>query len=127
VIPFQERKKLRKILYSKISLVILAVMLFFVGKGAWGIHQKAQIAISERNIAQRSLLELEARTVELQASLIRLKSDIGVEEEIRQKYSVVRPGEEVVVIVDDRAKKSENSKVGIGNWILQSIISFFGF
>ncbi|OIP65380.1 hypothetical protein AUK15_01810 [Candidatus Nomurabacteria bacterium CG2_30_43_9] len=102
-------------------------MLFFVGKGAWGIHQKAQIAISERNIAQRSLLELEARTVELQASLIRLKSDIGVEEEIRQKYSVVRPGEEVVVIVDDRAKKSENSKVGIGNWILQSIISFFGF
>ncbi|PIQ35528.1 MAG: hypothetical protein COV32_01775 [Candidatus Yonathbacteria bacterium CG10_big_fil_rev_8_21_14_0_10_43_136] len=127
MIPFQERKKLRKILYSKISLVILAVMLFFVGKGAWGIHQKAQIAISERNIAQRSLLELEARTVELQASLIRLKSDIGVEEEIRQKYSVVRPGEEVVVIVDDRAKKSENSKVGIGNWILQSIISFFGF
>ncbi|HAS85014.1 MAG TPA: hypothetical protein DCS23_03030 [Candidatus Yonathbacteria bacterium] len=104
---------------------MLAVMLFFAGKGAWGIHQKAQIAISERNIAQRSMLEMEERTAELQSSLIHLKSDIGVEEEIRQKYSVVRPGEEVVVIVDDRAKKSENSEAGIGNGFWRSIVDFF--
>lgn len=110
MIPFQGRQKLRKILYSKVTLFILAVFVFFVGRGAWNTHEKAQIARSERDIAERALAELESRTSELQASLIRLKSDRGIEEEVRQKYTVARIGEEVVVVVDDSMKKSENGE-----------------
>lgn len=126
MIPFQERKKMRNILYSKITLAVLFVVLFFVVRGAWGIHQKAQIAISERDIARHSLEDLDARTVELGISLDRLKSEKGIEAEIRQKFTVVRSGEEVVVVVDDSAKKGENGGVAEKSF-WQRVIGFFGF
>lgn len=125
MIPFQERKKLRKILYSKTSLFVLAVVLFAVGRGAWAIHQKASIAISERDIALRSLSELESRNSELKVSLARLKSGQGIEEEVRQKYTVARVGEEIVVVVDDNAKKGKNSEVASNRSFWQRIVSFF--
>lgn len=127
MIPFQERKKLRKILYSRVTLAVLALALFLVARGAWGIHQKAQIAISERGIAEHSLGELESRTAELKASLERLKSRRGVEEEIRQKFDAALPNEEVVKIVDDSAKKGENSEAAGSKSPWQQFVSFFGF
>ena len=127
MIPFQGRQKLRKILYSKVTLFVIAVLVFFVGRGAWNTHEKAQIARSERNIAERSLSELESRASELQASLIRLKSDRGIEEEVRQKYTVARLGEEVVIVVDDSVKKGENGEAVAEKSPWQSFVSFFGF
>lgn len=98
-----------------------------MGKGAWGIHQKAQIALSEREIAARSLSDLEARTAELKESLTRLKSERGIEEEVRQKYTVARPGEEVVIVVDDSGKKGENSGAMEQKSFWQKLASIFGF
>lgn len=127
MIPFQERKKIRKFLYSKVTIAVLFVVLFAVGKGAWAIHQKAGIARSERDIAERALSELETRTAELQESLALLKSERGIEEAVRQKYTVARPGEEVVVVVDDSAKKGKNGEAMEQKSYWQNFISFFGF
>lgn len=127
MIPFQERKKIRKILYSKTSLFILAVFLFVVSNGAWRIYQKAAIARTERDRAAQSLADLQARTTELQTSLARIQSQRGVEEDVRKKYTVARPGEDVVVVVDDSAKKSENSEASSTPSIWARITSFFGF
>lgn len=125
MIPFQGRQKLRKILYSKITLIILAVMVFFVGRGAWNTHMKAQIARSEQNISERMLAEMESRNYELQASLIRLKSARGIEEEVRQKYAVARIGEEVVIVVDDSVKKGENDETTVEKGFWQRFVSIF--
>jgi len=127
MIPFQERKKLRKILYSRVTLAVLFVVLVLVAKGAWGIHQKAQIAISEREIAEHSLRELEERTAELDMSLGRLKSGSGMEAEIRQKFDVARSNEQVVEIVDDSSKKGENNEAVGSKGLWQNVSSFFGF
>lgn len=116
MIPFQERKKLRKILYSKASLIALFLLLGVALNGAWGIYQKAAIARAERDRAKRSLAELEARTTELQASLARLESEKGIETDVRQKFTVALPGEDVVVIVDDPAEKSKNIETPRGFW-----------
>jgi cell division protein FtsB len=127
MLPFQERKKLRKILYSKASLIALGILLFFVASGAWNIYQKAVIARSERDRAERALVDLQVRTAELTASLARLQSDQGVEEDVRQKFTVAKPGEDVVVVVDDTSKKSENSQAGQTKSLWARIISVFGF
>lgn len=127
MIPFQERKKLRKILYSKFTLVVLVGLFFVVGEGAWQVHQKAVVAQTERGIAARSLVELQSRTNELETSLARLKSDKGVEEEIRQKYTVARNGEEVVIVVDENAKKSENGVAPLSESFWQRLAAAFGF
>ena len=127
MIPFQERKKIRKILYSKASLVILAVLLFMVADGAWQVYQKARIARDERDRAARSLQDLQARNAELTASLARVQSNEGIEEDVRQKFAVARPGEDVVIVVDDNSKKSENSEASttVGFWA--RLVSFLGF
>ena len=109
MLPFQERKKFRKILYSKASILVLLVGLVLVSRGAWSVHQKAEIARTERNESVRMLAELQGRNTALEASLERLKSDKGIEDEVRQKYAVARPGEEVVVVVDESGKKGKNS------------------
>ena len=124
MLPFQERKKFRKILYSKATLVVLLVMVVFVARGAWQIHEKAVIARAERDEAARALAELQNRTTELQASLGRLRSGQGIEEELRQKFTVAKPGEEVVVVVDESAKKSENG-TSQSKSFWESILGFF--
>lgn len=126
MIPFQDRKRIRGFLYSKTSLSVLFLMLLLAGNGVWGIYQKSKTASSERDIALRSLTDLESRTAELQVSLDHLGTARGIEEEVRQKYTVARKGEEVVVVVDDSAKKSKNDMVADEGGFWQKVLSVFG-
>ncbi len=117
MLPFQGRKKFRKILYSKATILILLVVLVFVARGAWKIHEKAAIARVERDQVALALEEIDGRTTELQASLALRRTDQGIEDEIRRKFTVARPWEEVVVVVDESAKKGKNDEVaGMGFW-----------
>ncbi|MBI5798669.1 MAG: hypothetical protein HZB10_01945 [Candidatus Yonathbacteria bacterium] len=125
MIPFQERKKLRKILYSKVTILVLFLVLLAVGRGAWGVYQKAEIARGERDVALRTLTDIESRTAKLETSLNRLKSEQGIEEEVRQKYMVSKLGEEVVVVVDDSAKKGENTETGTDRGFWSRFVEFF--
>lgn len=123
--PFQERKKLRKILYSKITLLVLFVACVLVARGAWGVYQKARIADSERNQALKAREELQGRAAELEASLTRLRSDQGVEEELRQKFTVAQPGESVVIVVDETDKTSKNSDTAKEGGFWSRVVDFF--
>ena len=123
--PFQERKKIRKILYSKVTLLVLFIACALVARGAWGIHQKALIAGSERNQALVAQKELQERTGELEASLLRLKSEQGIEEELRQKFTVAQPGESVVVVIDEAEKTGKNTEVGEERSFWSHVVNFF--
>lgn len=112
-------------MYSKVSLLILFVILLIVGKGAWNVHKKAEIARAERNIALRYITQLETRNVEMLASLEHFKNDSGIEEEVRQKYTVARHGEEIVVVVDDDVKKGKNSEVVEKKSLWKRTMDFF--
>lgn len=110
MIPFQERKKLRKILYAKATLFVLLIILIFVARGTYQVYQKAHIARTGQKEVEKSFEELALHARELEQSVERLKSEQGIEGEIRQKFTVARPGEEVVVIVDESTKKSKNGE-----------------
>ncbi|MHB1118319.1 MAG: hypothetical protein ACYCZ7_02245 [Minisyncoccota bacterium] len=125
MLPFQERKKFRKILYSKTSIFVLFVALILASHGAWRVYQKAEIARTERDESVRVLTEIEERTKELETSLAGLKSDQGIENEVRQKYAVARPGEEVVVVVDENSKKGKNGDEAPQESFWQRLVSFF--
>lgn len=125
MLPFQERKKFRKILYSKASILVLLVAFILVSRGAWSVHQKAEIARTERDESVRMLAELQERNTALEASLERLKSDKGIEDEVRQKYAVARPGEEVVVVVDESSKKGKNGDEALQKSFWQRLVLFF--
>lgn len=97
---FQKKRKIRKILYSPIILLTLILLLVILIRGLFGVYKKAQL--SARNL-ERERIELEkliSREKSLASSIDYLKTEQGIEDEIRTKFRVVKEGESVAVIVD---------------------------
>ena len=86
---------------SRVTIGVLAVLIFFVARGTWGVYQKAQESRSNLALTQKAYAELEDRQSVLAAQIEALKTSRGVEEEIRSRYEVAKPGEQVALIVDD--------------------------
>lgn len=99
---FQEKKRFRRYLYSKGAVAMLLVLVIFFGRASWGVYKKEQESAANAAQAQVSLKRLEDRQKILTHELNRLKTDEGIEEEIRSKFGVSKPGEQVIIIVDDR-------------------------
>ena len=110
----RERQRMRRFLYSWLSLGILAIVTFFLVKGAFGI-----ITIERESAARVRELESEAaalalREGELKDEIERLKTPEGVINAIKDKFSVTREGEYVAIIVDERLRASSSEKEGEG-------------
>jgi len=112
----RQRQRLRRILYSWLSLGVVAVITFFLVKGAFGI-----ITIERKSAAKVRELESESvalalRENELEDEIERLKTSEGVIEAIKDKFSVTREGEYVAIIVDERTRATSSEKEAEG-WL----------
>ncbi len=87
-------------MYSKPMLIALAVVIVFIARGVFGVSQKYKE--SKQNLEKVALEQasLDKRQQSLQSENYRLETDRGIEEEIRSKFQVVKPGEQVAIIVD---------------------------
>lgn len=101
--PFSStRSKKRSTFSFKILVLLLVGLTVFLVKATIGVWQKQRASAEKLAQSQREREELEEREAELIATIERLKTDRGIEEEIREKLNVARPGERVVTIVDER-------------------------
>ena len=69
-------------------------MIDFMGKMA--------ITAENRKIAENKVRELEEDKEKLSANIAKLKTESGIEETIREKFGLVKPGEDVIIIVEDK-------------------------
>ncbi|KKR52195.1 MAG: hypothetical protein UT90_C0023G0013 [Parcubacteria group bacterium GW2011_GWA1_40_21] len=111
MLEFQEKKKLRNILYSKITLIALFIILIFIARATLSVYHKQKTSKGNLNKAQEEIAELKKREKMLNYEIDRLKTDRGTEEEIRKKFMVGKAGEQVIVIVDDN-KTNKNNAAG---------------
>ena len=109
IMEFQEKRKVKRILYSKVTLVILAIVIVVLVNSVWGVYKKRALSKENLEKTQASLEILQAREKLLSAEIERLKSATGVEEEIREKFGLVKPGEEVIIIVDNDSQVSTST------------------
>jgi len=70
-------------------------------KAVWGVYQKQDITKDNLFKVEASLNSLQAREKMLSSEIERLKTASGKEEEIREKYGLIKEGEEMIVVVDD--------------------------
>jgi cell division protein FtsB len=98
----QRKQRMRRILYSWPSLVLAAVITFFLVKGATGVMLKERKSAERVRNLESQAKELESRQGELESSIARLQTEDGILEEIREKFSVSREGEYVAIIVDEK-------------------------
>jgi cell division protein FtsB len=108
---FQEKRKLRKIIFSRKVLVLLAFVSAFLIFSTVKVYIKSRNAVSKNEEIKKEVADLEQRKSDLQKEISRLQSESGAEEEVRKKFNVQKPGEEVLVIVE---KNNENDKINQG-------------
>jgi cell division protein FtsB len=106
---FQEKRKIKKILYSKVVLFILIVLISILLFKVWDVYKKQSLAFYNLSKAAASLEGLQVREKMLLSEIQKLKTEAGAEAEIREKYGLVKPSEEVILIVDGDQGVDPNS------------------
>lgn len=99
---FQKKKRIRKIMYSPITLTILAIVFAILTSGVWGVYNKMKLSVRNLEKERTEQAKLESRKSNLANSIEYLKTEQGIENEIRTKFRAVKDGEKIVVIVDDK-------------------------
>jgi len=97
---FQAHRRARRIIYSWPSLVILFVIMLVLAKATWGAYGKYTLARDNLADVRREHDSLEGRKETLSREIARLKTQEGVEEQIRRNFQVAKPGEDLVVVTD---------------------------
>lgn len=103
MIEFQKKKRIRRVLYSPIVLLTLAIIFVILFRSSWGIYHKERLSSVNLEKEKIELEKLSLREKNLNSSLAYLKTEQGIENEIRSKFRVVKEGEKVAVIIDDEA------------------------
>jgi len=117
MLEFQEKRRFRRLLYSRVTLVILLLILIWLLNAVWKVYKKQDMTKDNLTKTTADLEDLKAREKMLSLEIDRLKTEGGTEEEIREKYGLVRPGEEVLVVVDnDDSINSNSTSTKISFW-----------
>ncbi|MEI6528675.1 MAG: septum formation initiator family protein [bacterium] len=109
MLEFQEKRKIRKMMYSKPALIVLFIAIVFLLKEVYDIYQKQQISRQNYDRVATSVESLKSREKMLTSELDRLSTNQGVEAEIREKFNVVKPGEEIIMVINSSSSEADQT------------------
>lgn len=118
----RKRRKLKKNSLRILFIGGLLIAVVFLSRATWNLYQKNSLARESRNDAEQEFANLENRYEGLSADLSRLQTDHGLEEELRTKFQVSKPGEHTIVLLDPK-QEEDDEESGEGFW--RSLINFF--
>lgn len=114
---FQVKPELLRRLRVWLILAGLALLVFIFGRGVWHLWTNNSLAGQRERESATQVAELSKRKIFLERKIAELKTDRGLEEELRTSFSVVRPGEKVINIVDpDKATLTATSTPAKSHW-----------
>jgi cell division protein FtsB len=108
---WQPKQAWQRYLYSPLAIGLMALLVLLLGARAWRGYSTYRLAEDEREQATADLEALNARQKELAADVALLQSDAGVEQKLRQKFSVAKEGEKVIAVIAPEAEASQSDKV----------------
>ncbi len=100
------RKKKYNFWHSPLVLLILFGIVVLFAYNMVGLVKKQRETSKNKTSEQSKIDDLRKRDGELTQEIEKLNTDKGVEESIRDKFQVVKPGEKMVVIVDSEDKQA---------------------
>ncbi len=103
-------------MYSRITIFLLLIAVIFLGRSTYHIYSKEKLSAENYATVQSSLDDLKKRENMLDAEIKRLNTERGVEEEIRSKFSVAKPGETVVLVINSTNTASTLNKANSSLW-----------
>ena len=91
--------------HSPLVLIFLFIILVLFSYNMIGLIQKERETNKNKVSELNKIDELKKRKDTLSKDIDRLNTEEGIEESVRDKFQVVKPGEKMVIIVDENANK----------------------
>ena len=101
MLDFYQKRKLKNVLQSHITLVILLLLLIPLLLSVHERYQMEREMAAKRAEIEVELNELRARKASLEETVLYLQDERGIESEIRRHFDVAKEGEQVVIIIDE--------------------------
>jgi len=99
---FQKSRKLKYIMRSKLFLMFLGIVIFAFIYSMFGFVDKMEETSKNRKIVEDKIIELEKSKEKLNSEIVKLKTEKGVEESIREKFGLAKEGENMIMVIDDK-------------------------
>jgi cell division protein FtsB len=106
MLDFQQKRKLRNILYNHWFLGVLCLLVILSIHSIWSVYRKQIESENLLQLAKAQETELQDREKELRQKIDDLKTPQGLEAEIRSKFNVAKPDESVVVVLESTSTDS---------------------
>jgi cell division protein FtsB len=120
----RQKRKVKGLLYHRVTISILFLFLLIVAHSTWDVYSKKRESEELERISLMHKNELESRDNELKSQIDRLQTEPGIEAEIRSKFNVSKDKENVVLIVDSQSSTTKPAEENKGLW--ERIKSVFG-
>jgi cell division protein FtsB len=125
MIEFQKKNRVRRIVYSPVVLIFLLILLLLLLRGVLNVHNRAVLSKNNLKREQIELNKIVERERSLESSLEYLKTDQGIENEIRSKFRAVKEGEKLAVILDDNPATTTSTTTEQNTSLWNRIINWF--
>lgn len=92
--------------HSPLALFFFFCILVLFSYNVIGLIQKERETNKNKISELNKIEELKKHQANLSKEIDKLNTEKGIEESIRDKFQVVKPGEKMVIIVDENAKEN---------------------
>ena len=93
---FHEKRKIRSIVYSKPVVAVLMLVTIILSFSVYHRYTVAEEMKQKLNVRENELNELKQRAATLESKVQYLRDERGIEEELRNRFDVVKEGEQVI-------------------------------
>jgi cell division protein FtsB len=101
-----KNKKKYSFWHSPLVLLVLFCILVIFAYNMVGLIKKEDETSKNKLSEMQKIDDLKRRQASLEHDIGKLNTDAGIEESVRDKFQVVKPGEKMVVIVDPNEKEA---------------------
>jgi len=108
---FRQKRDFNKKIFSPISVAVALIIAIILIISTFKIYIKSRNVQTKNDKMAQELADVEKRKAALEAEAAKISTESGLEEEIRDKFSVKKPGEEVLTIME---KRPEGDKINSG-------------
>ncbi|MDO8555241.1 MAG: hypothetical protein Q7R75_01605 [bacterium] len=123
---FQEMRKLRRIFFSRPAFMVFCFIAILLVFSVFKVYKKSSQAVLKNAAVLKEIADINKRKSELEANLQKLKTEQGMEEELRKKFQIKRQGEEFFVIIEkEPPADNANNNNSQGKVILEKVLNFF--
>lgn len=123
MLDIQQKRKLRFFVYHRFTLGALFIFVLVMTHSTYQVYKKKQESEGLLRVSEDRVDLLRKRDTDLNEKINRLDTDVGIEEEIRSKFSVTKENENMVVVVPKDEKVATSVPESSSLW--SKFISFF--